>query len=59
MHVLLKVSRWHYCLGGSYSLGRIIYTDKHDRNLCFQRNEVKTFFQLGLDLRVPSGVMAK
>lgn len=59
MHVLLKVSRWHYCLGGSYSLGRIIYTDKHDRNLCFQRNEVKTFFPVRVGFARTFGVMAK
>lgn len=59
MHILFKISRRHYRLGGSYGLGRIIYTDEHDGNLRFQCNEVKSLFQLGLGLRVPSGVMAK
>lgn len=44
MHILFKISRRHYCLGGSYGLGRIIYTDEHDGNLCFQCNEVKSLF---------------
>ena len=44
MHILFKISRRHYCLGGSYGLGRIIYTDEHDGNLRFQCNEVKSLF---------------
>lgn len=59
MHVLFNISRRHYCLGGSNGFGRIVYTDQRDRYLCFQCYEVKSLFQLGLALRVPSGVIAK
>lgn len=58
-HILFNVSAGHDCFGGGNCFRIVIDSDQHDRDLRFQCDVVESFFQLGLRLRVPSGVIAR
>lgn len=58
-HVLVNISTWHDCFSRRNGLGCIVDADQDNGYLCFERNVIETFFQLGLRLRVPSGVIAR